>query len=387
MYKPINKVEKQASASLKESLWVLHICHCHYPPFLDVARQYNSLFTGTQYKTLTVYITGQASEEVRNKTCSDEVIFLEFHSSQVAGLKLAAIKKIKEIISTRSFVFCITHRTKPTYIALLASTLPVMSVHHNYGDFKRLSRRIFFNFFKKRLLLIGVSNSVRDEMRSIFSKWPTSHIETLYNRVDVNSIKQALISRVDARKLLGIPDNAWVVACVARLHPIKDHVTLIKGFSMALPQLSSNSILVIMGSGEMESALKLLVKALNIEDKVIFTGFKEDARQYFKAFDLFVLASKKEAFGMVFIEAMSAGLHILSSKNGGGVEVVDSVAETFNIGGIEELAEKLVKINKYRDMGISELSNKKLEDCFSDEAVRKVFWNLPFVKDFFPKTD
>lgn len=372
-------MDKNINVILSEDLWVLHICHCHYAPFLDVARQYNSLFKGTSYKTLTVYITGEASKEIEEKTCSDEVIFMEFSSKQVSGLKLNAIKKIKEILATKNFIFCITHRTKPTYIALLATKLPVISVHHNYGDFKRLTRRVFFNLFKNRLLLLGVSDSVRDEMRSIFTEWSNINIETLYNRVDVNSIKQSLLPKMQARLELGIDHNAWVIGCVARLHPIKDHVTLIKGFASALPSLSHNSLLVIMGSGEMESQLKILVKSLGIEDRVVFTGFKENARVYFKAFDVFALASKREAFGMVFIEAMTAGLQIISSENGGGAEVVRGVGEIFEVGDFEALAQKIIATQKIGEKFDGSHDFQKLSEYFSDEAVKKTFWKLPFI--------
>jgi glycosyltransferase involved in cell wall biosynthesis len=383
MLRPDNKVQtdkhKNKTMVPNGDLWVLHICHCHYPPFLDVARQYNSLFIGTEYKTLTVYITGEASKEIEDKTCSDEVIFMEFSSKQVSGLKLSAINKVKEILATRNFIFCITHRTKPTYIALLATKLPVVSVHHNYGDFKRFTRRVFFNLFKSRLLLLGVSDSVRDEMRSIFNKWPRTHIETLYNRVDVSKIKGSLLSKTAARLELGINQNAWVVGCVARLHPIKDHVTLIKGFASALPSLSDESILVIMGSGEMESDLKLLVKSLEIQNNVVFTGFKDNARVYFKAFDVFALASKREAFGMVFIEAMTAGLQIISSENGGGAEVVRGVGEVFNVGDFQALAQKIIKTQKITGKFDTNVDTTKLSNYFSDDAVKNYFWKLPFV--------
>ena len=43
--------------------WVVQFCHCHYGPFLDVARQYAALFAGGPYKVLTVYLTGKPSDK------------------------------------------------------------------------------------------------------------------------------------------------------------------------------------------------------------------------------------------------------------------------------------------------------------------------------------
>ena len=57
--------------------WVVQFCHCHYGPFLDVARQYAALFAGGPYKVLTVYLTGKPSDKARLESASDEVVFLD----------------------------------------------------------------------------------------------------------------------------------------------------------------------------------------------------------------------------------------------------------------------------------------------------------------------
>ena len=81
---------------------ILQFCHCHYGPFLDVARQYAALFKDTHYKVLTVYLTGKPDEPVRQGSASDEVIFLDFSSKAVAGLKLTAIRALKKIVASHN---------------------------------------------------------------------------------------------------------------------------------------------------------------------------------------------------------------------------------------------------------------------------------------------
>ena len=60
--------------------YVLQICHCYYPPFLDCARQYAQLFDGTNIKVVTVYLTGEPDNAVVAGSASDEVIFLGYKS-------------------------------------------------------------------------------------------------------------------------------------------------------------------------------------------------------------------------------------------------------------------------------------------------------------------
>ncbi len=358
---------------------VLQICHCYYPPFLDCARQYSKLFEGTEYKVVTVYLTGEPSEEVAQATCSDEVIFLGYKSSQVRGLKLKAIAEIRKILARGTFKFCIAHRSKPTYVALLASQLPVISIHHNYDDFGRFTRRLLVNLFRSRLLLLGVSDSVRDEMRASLPKWPSSQIETLYNRIDVAEVQLQFLSKAEAREFLGLSADSWIVGNVGRLHHDKDQATLLRGFKKALPGLPANSLLVIMGKGPLEKDLKQLALDLGIAQSVIFTGNVPDGKKYFKAFDVFALTSDHEPFGMVLLEAMAAGLPLICSNCGGGAEVVRDIGMLFPLGDDDALAACIVnQYNERERVSIAKILHK-LQDRFSDEAVRERFWSLPFV--------
>ena len=161
--------------------WILQFCHCHYGPFLDVARQYSALFKDSQYKVLTVYLTGDASDTAHAGSSSDEVIFLNFKSRDVRGLKIGAICALKKIVASRDIALIIAHRFKPIYIACLASALPVIGVHHAFGDYDRAPRRWFAEIFSKRLALLAVSDAVRDDIRKRLPKWAPERIETLHN--------------------------------------------------------------------------------------------------------------------------------------------------------------------------------------------------------------
>lgn len=358
--------------------WVLQFCHGYDGPFLDCARQYAVLFKGTPYKVCTVYLTGKPSAEVEQGSASDEVIFLDYSSRDVRGLKLAAIRDFRRIAASRDFALCIAHRFKPIYVALLGSKLPVIGVHHAFGDYKRRSRQLFANFFKKRLALLGVSNAVRDDMRSCLPGWPGERIETLYNRIDIEGLQAEQVSREAARAHLGLPQGAWVVGNVGRLHPDKDQATLIRGFAQALPQLPAGSLLAIMGSGKLEASLKHLAAELGVTESVRFLGQVAGGRRYFKAFDLLALSSDHEPFGMVLLEAMAAGVPVIGTDCGGGREVVRGVGELFPLGDAAALAGALQRQAQNRDLpALRERLQTHLQQRFSDAVVRERFWSLP----------
>jgi glycosyltransferase involved in cell wall biosynthesis len=357
-------------------LWILQFCHGYDGPFLDCARQYAALFVGTPYKVCTVYLTGKPSVEAEQGSASDEVIFLDYSSRQVRGLKLGAIRDIKRISASRDFKLCIAHRFKPIYVALLGSDLPVIGVHHAFGDYKRRTRQLFANVFRKRLALLGVSNAVRDDIRACLPGWPAERIETLYNRIDVAAVQAEQVSREAAREHLGLPQNAWVVGNVGRLHPDKDQATLIRGFALALPQFPAGSLLAIMGSGKLEHSLKALADELGVSDSVRFLGQVPGGRRYFKAFDVFALTSDHEPFGMVLLEAMAAGVPVICSDCGGAPEVVGSSGCVFPLRDEQALA---VALQDGVSKGVDERAWDSLRSRFSDETAKRRFAELPMV--------
>ncbi|ETF10205.1 glycosyl transferase [Pseudomonas atacamensis] len=363
---------------------VLQFCHGYDGPFLDCARQYASLFAGTGYRVTTVFLTGAADSEVAAACASDEVLFMEYSSKAIRGLKLGAIGDLRKIVASRNFSLCIAHRFKPIYIALLGTSLPVIGVHHAFGDYQRGTRKLFAHIFRKRLSLLGVSDAVRDDMRRCLPKWPASRIQTLYNRIDVPALQARQVPAEEARQILGLSPHAWIVGNVGRLHPDKDQATLLRGFAQALSGLPDNSQLAILGSGRLEQDLKALARELGIADRVLFLGQVPDARNYFRAFDVFALSSDHEPFGMVLLEAMAAGVPLLATACGGAKEVVEGVGILFPLGDAEHLAQglqHLAAMDEPQRRQCAQMMLERLHERFSDRAVRETFWRLPPVTD------
>lgn len=361
---------------------VLQFCHGYDGPFLDCARQYASLFAGKGYRVTTVFLTGAADADVAAGCASDEVLFLERSSASVRGLKLGAIRDLRKIAASRNFSFCIAHRFKPVYIALLATRLPVIGVHHAFGDYQRRTRKLFAHLFRRRLSLLGVSDAVRDDMRKSLPDWPTGRIQTLYNRIDIQQLQASQLSAEQARIELGLSASAFIVGNVGRLHPDKDQATLLRGFAKALPGLPQNSQLAILGKGRLEPKLKALALELGIGSQVLFLGQVAQASLYYKAFDVFALSSDHEPFGMVLLEAMVAGVPLLATACGGAKEVVEGVGVLFPFADDERLAHGLIHLANLDDQqrqACAELMLLRLRERFSDQAVRDVFWRLPQV--------
>lgn len=362
---------------------VLQVCHSYYPPYLDVARQYNALFDRREWRITTVFLTGARDPEIAAQIGSDEVIFLEHASRALRGFKLAQIRQLREIARSGPFEFAIAHRYKALYICTHVPGLFTFGVHHRPGGYKRWMRRFYVRGRQRDLALIGVSNAVRDDMRRSLPEFSEDRIVTLYNHIDPVAQRAELLSRNEARKKLGLPDDIYVFGNVGRLHPDKDQSTLIRAFARSIPKLG-DAHLVVIGKGPLESDLKALAAELGIADRVLFTGPVPEARRFFRAFDSFVLSSDHEPFGMVLLEAMAARLPIATTICGGAGEVVGDSALGFDLGDVEGLARIFCRLKTMDAEALEAMqarSEERLQRLFTDAAVRAAFWSLPAACD------
>jgi glycosyltransferase involved in cell wall biosynthesis len=118
--------------------------------------------------------------------------------------------------------------------------------------------------------------------------------------------------RAAARAALGLDPADFVVGSVGRLDPVKQFPALIDAFLAAdLPRAK----LVIVGTGVGEPALR--ARATSSGGRVVIAGFRRDVRDLYPAFDLFVLNSSDEPFGLVLLEALDAGIPVIATATDG----------------------------------------------------------------------
>ncbi len=364
---------------MADKKWVLQLCHGYSPPFGDVARQWCALFEGTDYRVVTVFLTGRPDNQVKSLV-GGEVVFLGFDSSALRGLKVRQIRAIKKLHKQYRFKFAIAHRYKSIFIASHLPKIKVIGVSHAYDVYSRFFRRRYVTSRSDRLFLVGVSNAIRDDARVALPKFPQRQVQTVYNHIDYQSMRGCLLSKEEAREYLQIDKDAFVVGNVGRLHPDKDQATLIDAFAKILPKMP-DARLLIMGEGRLRGELERQIGELGISQQVELKGRVPDALRLFRAFDVFALSSDYEPFGMVLLEAMAAGIPVVSSNCGGAPEVLGNAGRLFPVGDSEALALVLLGIygmGQGERRSMVEALQERLKANFTDEAVRETFWKQPF---------
>jgi glycosyltransferase involved in cell wall biosynthesis len=130
-------------------------------------------------------------------------------------------------------------------------------------------------------------------------------------------------SRADARRVAEYRRGAGrVVGTIGRLVPQKAMHVLLDA-TPALLRANPATRVLIVGDGPLRGALEARARALGILDAVLFAGYQEDVVSAYAAMDVFVLPSRDEGFGLVFLEAMAMGVPVVGTRVIGSEDAVD----------------------------------------------------------------
>jgi len=219
--------------------------------------------------------------------------------------------------------------------------------------------------FRDRMVV--VSKTVRDGYVKATRMDPQKCM-VIYNGIDLGQFTKPIAkAKAKARRRWGIKDEEKAVGMIARLVPHKDHTCLIRAAKLVLEKLPQTKFFAV-GKEEVSGLLNQLqgqVAELGLEGKFIFTGLvsEEEKLQLLAAWDLFVLPSRREGFGIVLVEAMACGLPVVATPVGGVPEVIAD-GETgflFPIGDHKALAEAVFKI----------LTNPELASAMSRASLKR----------------
>ena len=127
-------------------------------------------------------------------------------------------------------------------------------------------------------------------------------------------------TRAQWRQAHGIEPHATVLVHVGRFAPPKNHALLVEVFAQV--RADAPLYLLLVGGGELEDAVREQVAGLGLESRVRFLGIRADVADILRASNVFVLSSRVEGNPLSVMEAMAAGLPVVSTVVGGVPELV-----------------------------------------------------------------
>ncbi len=172
---------------------------------------------------------------------------------------------------------------------------------------------------------ITVSEGLRKQMtwkgvqRKMITVHPGRHLSDIKPKQEARGIIETKV-RDNQVSLSDFHTDTWI-GTIAELHPTKQLHRAIDSIA-ALSRKHPTLRYVIIGDGQLYNRLQMRVRDLGIEKHVFFTGTIEEAGRLLKAFDIFILPSKSEAFGYVLLEAALAKVPTVATKTGGITDIL-----------------------------------------------------------------
>jgi glycosyltransferase involved in cell wall biosynthesis len=228
----------------------------------------------------------------------------------------------------------------PTQTTLAALLLPVgrkaklifgvraggMQLGH-YDTLSALTYRSEVWLSRRADLVIVNARAVRAD--AVARGLPRDRIAVVPNGIDTERMQPDAAAGRALRQAWGISSDAFVIGCVARLDPMKDHANLLDAAALfATENPDARFVCVGTGGAEYRSKLEARAKSLGLSDRLVWAGEMGDVRAAYSAFDIATLTSAfGEGFPNAIGEAMACGVPVVATDVGDAREIVGELGE------------------------------------------------------------
>ena len=211
---------------------------------------------------------------------------------------------------------------------------------------------------------------------------PAEKVQVLYNGIDLSCYGKRYQG---ARKQLGITIDEFVIGFVGRLDPVKNLPGLFSAFSLTKERVARTGSdqrlrLLLVGDGSELANLQQLAGKLKIEENVLFLGMRDDVALCLSAMDAYAQPSFYEGHSNTILEAMAAGLPVISTDVGGTPEII-----THNQNGLlvqpddhEEMSQAIFLLwqDEKKRSAFAEAGKQTVTQKFSVETMAKGYGYL-----------
>ena len=275
--------------------------------------------------------------------------------------RVKALKKLlkeiePDIIHVRSRV--------PAWLVFLANKnlgIKVVSTVHGFNSVSFYSK-----IMTKADAVICVSSSIKDYIQKnyqtkeeIISVIPRGVDLELFNP---NNINEDFIE--DFKKKYNL-DNSFIVSSVGRVTQLKDYETFIKAIHLIKKEKQNIKALIVGGvrsdKEDYLQSLKNLIKELELDENILFTGSQSKIAEIYSLSDVVVSSSKKpESFGRSVAEAIAMNIPVIATNHGGVKDIINEYENGFffEVGDEKELRDKIIESENLKFDGYNYILNK-----------------------------
>lgn len=352
-------------------LSITNLCH-GYAATLPERSLYRGLASrGVELIVITHYPTPESQEL---ESAGIKIIYLKIDRK----FDLNVIRKLRQILKEENVD--ILHMTfgKALTNGLIASRKTSCRIVAYLGSISLYWHDPFsyVSYLNKRIdKLICLSNGVEEHVLQQAPNRMKGKTVRIYKGYETGWFRNV---KPLTRASLNIPENGFIICCVANVRKIKGIPWLIKASDLLPENLPVYFLLI--GPGMDSESIKKQVGRSRYSENFRTVGFTNEVLAYTAACDLYVQPSLTEGLGRSVLEAMCLGKPVLVSGTGGVDELVDEGKTGFHItaASAEAIAEKLIYCfeNRHLMPSMGEKAKERIETSFNPEQMTDQTFHL-----------
>ena len=312
---------------------------------------------------------------------------IHFARSPFSSENIACYKKLKAIIDEHHFDLIHVHTPTVSILTRLAARKArkdgtvVMYTCHGFHFHNAAPKKNWIMFYPMERIMSRFCDYIVTINQEDFHRAQTFHAPNVRYipgvGVNLSRIKNAAsIDKHFLRKSIGIPEDGILVLSVGEMIPRKNHEVIIRAIAKAG---IDNIYYAICGKGPLRESLQKLAETLTLGNRVKFLGFRKDIPELCNVADISAFPSRIEGLGLAGIEAMAAGVPLVSSNVHGILDYVkDGVTGyALNPDDVEGFANAIKKlaVNMNLRKQMHEECIKAVEPFDIHNALRSM-WNI-----------
>ncbi len=254
---------------------------------------------------------------------------IEFARSPFSPANVRAYKELRGIIETHRFDLIHCHTPTVSMMTRLAARRArrqgsvVMYTCHGFHFHNASSKKNWLMYYPVERFLSRYCDYIVTINKEDFRRAGTFHCKNVRYipsvGVDINRIRTLQVDKAAKKESIGVPAEGVLLLSVGEMIERKNHEVIIR----ALAQVDNpNLYYAIAGKGPLKEYLSNLAHELGVGERVLFLGFRTDVFELYHAADISAFPSKIEGLGLAGVEAMAAGVPLVSSNVHGILDYV-----------------------------------------------------------------
>lgn len=332
-----------------------------------------------KYENILIVSNDYVNQNEINENCK-KVFFVDMIREIALKKDILAILKIRKIIKQEKPDILYLHSSKAGALGRIATLFcrKIKIVYNAHGWYFNAeishSKKKIFKWIERVLAfktnkIVAISKSEYDSavINQICNKDKITLIE---NGIDIKKYSDYFKYREDIRNKYKIKKNDIVIGVVGRISEQKDPITSINAACKIIKE-NKNVYFMFVGTGDLEEKVIRTAKENQIDSNIIITGWVNDVKKYISTFDIALLPSKWEGFGLAILEYMVCKKPIIATNIGG----IANILQTNRAFFIEkENANDIVK--QYKNIisnpKINSIVEENYKECINKYSIERV---------------